>query len=652
MILMTMKWGKRHQLALINIFDDEAKINSNAPEAYKGLDRFVARKQIIKDLTEQELLVKIEPHALKIPRNDRGGAVIEPYLMDQWYVNMKAMSSDALKAAANKDLTFIPENWINTYNEWLENIQDWCISRQLWWGHRIPVWYDENKNTYVGEDEANVREKYELAANIKLTQDEDVLDTWFSSALWPFSTLGWPNTNSEMLKTFYPTQVLVTGFDIIFFWVARMVMFGLKFMEDVPFEKVYITGLIRDQDGQKMSKTKGNVLDPIDLIDGISLPDLIKKRTSGMMQERLVEKVIKATEKQFPEGIAPHGTDAVRFTFAALASHSRDINFDVKRLEGYRNFCNKLWNAARFVMMNVEGKKIAKQEPRHPINKWMLQQLHAVIVQNETYNLENYRFDMLAQDLYELVWNVYCDWYLELSKNLIQNEATQAETAYVLLHVLETMLRALHPIIPFVTETIWQEIKPLLNLSEEFILDRPYPSEQEMHDFFAGDAFGYPDDSEEHHINQLQRTIINIRTFRSENKISPSKVIKMLFATEGVKEFHGQYLEIINQLARVDLQRVAQGAALPANLRLDVGDQTYYVPLADFIDVEAELKRVHKELASIDANITSVETKLGNPSFVDKAPPAVIEKERERLNEQKSLKEKLLIKVSELQRLA
>lgn len=632
--------GKRHHLELINILTPEATINENAPKAYQGLDRFVARKQIIKDLEAQGLLIKVEPHTLKIPRNERGNAILEPYLMDQWYVRMQDMANKALKVAHDGKLEFIPSNWINTYNEWLNNIQDWCISRQLWWGHRIPAWYDEKGEIYVGEDEDSIRKQHKLSKDIKLTQDEDVLDTWFSSALWPFSTLGWPE-QTKALSDYYPTSVLITGFDIIFFWVARMVMFGLKFMGNIPFEKVYITGLIRDQDGQKMSKTKGNVLDPIDLIDGISLNDLIQKRTSSMMQDRYIEKAIKATEKQFPNGINPHGTDALRFTFAALASHSRDINFDIKRLEGYRNFCNKLWNAARFVLMNLENIQIEKPSTiKHPINQWMLESLANTATISKAH-LDNYRFDLLAQDLHQVFWNNYCDWYLEFSKVLLQDEATKTETQYVLVYALESLLRFLHPIIPFITETAWTSVKEKLSLQEKFLLDRPYPSESE---------FKHKQKNED--VTQIISIITQVRTFRSENQINPSKVISILFlGTEDSWSFHEKYLAIINQLARVNLQRIKDTQDLPANIRLDISANTYYIPMSDFIDVTTELKRVDKELTDIDANISSIESKLNNPAFVDKAPASVVEKERTRIKELDAQKQKLLIKKTELNKL-
>ncbi|RUM27722.1 MAG: valine--tRNA ligase, partial [Alteromonas sp.] len=464
--------GKRHNLPMINILTDDAKINDDAPEAYRGLDRFDARKQIVADLDAQGALVKIEPHKLKVPRGDRTGAVIEPYLTDQWYVAVESLAKPAIEAVESGEIRFVPENWNKTYYQWMHNIQDWCISRQLWWGHRIPAWYDENGNVFVGRTEEEVREKHGLGSDVTLSQDDDVLDTWFSSALWPFATMGWPEETPD-LETFVPSSVLVTGFDIIFFWVARMIMMTKKFTGKIPFKDIYITGLIRDENGDKMSKSKGNVLDPIDLIDGIDIESLVTKRTAGMMQPQLAEKIAKRTRKQFPDGIQAYGTDALRFTFAAMASTSRDINFDMARVEGYRNFCNKIWNASRFVLMNTEEHDTGRDGGEMVLSmadRWIWAKFQQTLVEFEK-ALEDYRFDIAAQTVYEFTWNQFCDWYLELTKPVLNNDAsTEAEkrgTRHTLINVLESLLRLLHPLMPFITDTIWQRVVPLSALKVE-----------------------------------------------------------------------------------------------------------------------------------------------------------------------------------------
>ncbi|HAO98009.1 MAG TPA: valine--tRNA ligase, partial [Gammaproteobacteria bacterium] len=443
--------GQRHNLDVINILTDDAKINDTVKSAYAGMDRFDARKQMVKDLDDQGLLEKIEPHTLMVPRGDRTHSVIEPYMTDQWFVKVAPLAKPAIDAVKNGDIRFIPENWNKTYFNWMDNIQDWCISRQIWWGHRIPAWYDNDGNIYVADslEEAQAQ----AGEGVALRQDEDVLDTWFSSALWPFSTLGWPEKTPQ-LSRFYPTNVLVTGFDIIFFWVARMIMFGLKFAGDVPFKDIYITGLIKDGQGQKMSKSKGNVLDPIDLIDGISLDDLLVKRTQGMMQPEMAKKIKKQTQGEFPDGIPSFGTDALRFTFAALASFGRDIKFDLKRVEGYRNFCNKLWNASRFVLMKLEGDNIDTKASLSTSDEWILSRLQATKLNVEKH-LKDYRLDLMSHELYEFVWHDYCDWYLELSKPLLADDKTKAGTQATLLKVLNEILTLLHPIIPFITEEIY-----------------------------------------------------------------------------------------------------------------------------------------------------------------------------------------------------
>lgn len=632
--------GKRHKLEMLCILTLEGKINENAPKAYQGMDRFAARKQILQDLEQAGLLIDKKPHTLNIPRNERGNAVLEPMLTDQWYVKMEPLAKPALEVVKTGEMRFTPEEWQNTYFRWLENIQDWCISRQLWWGHRIPAWYDSKDNIYVGKDEADIRQKYKLTDDVKLRQEEDVLDTWFSSALWPFSTLGWPEQTPD-LKLFYPTSVLVTGFDIIFFWVARMIMFGLYFTKQIPFKTVYIHGLIRDHEGQKMSKSKGNVLDPVDLIDGIDLQSLIEKRTAGLMQESVKPKVTKATEKQFPNGIQAFGTDALRFTFAAIASPSRDLNFDVKRLEGYRNFCNKLWNAARFVMMNMEG--IDLVEPM--MDQGDLQQAergdlsttenihnhfgnrldHVVNSVNQA--LASYRFDLMAQTVYDFFWNDYCDWYLEFCKVILNDPAfsvhEKAHTRYCLLSMLEKVLRILHPIIPFVTEEIWQTIKKPLGIKTDSLIHSAYPSPVKI--------------DESHHWKftpWLQALIVQIRTIRSERNIHPTKTLPLYF--DGTPDFSAQMAMVyLRALAKVESVSPAESSKLATaqSFVLNQNKQACTFYLGDVVDQQAEMVRIQKELSKIDEEVAKVHAKLNNPEFMSKAPAQVVEKERGRLAE-------------------
>ncbi|MGB5290310.1 MAG: valine--tRNA ligase, partial [Lysobacterales bacterium] len=509
--------GKRHQLPVINVLNDDASINDEAPEAYRGLDRFAARKQIVADLEAAGLIEKIEPHVLMVPHGDRSGAVVEPYLTDQWYVKIEPLAKPAIAAVENGDIRFVPENWSKTYFDWMHRIEDWCISRQLWWGHRIPAWYAPDGSIHVGLDEADARQRSGLADDIPLKQDEDVLDTWFSSALWPFSTLGWPE-KTPRLEKYYPTNVLVTGFDIIFFWVARMIMMGLKFMGDVPFREVYVHGLIRDAHGQKMSKSKGNVLDPIDLIDGISLEDMIKKRTSGLMQPHMAPLIEKNIRLDFPEGTAAFGCDAVRFTFAALATNGRDIRFDLGRVDGNRNFCNKLWNAARYVLMSTSDHEVRAVPQSSAADRWIVSRMHKMIGDVRTH-INDYRLDLASQRLYEFIWNEYCDWYLELSKPVIQKGTAEEQNAtrYTLLHVLECSLRTLHPIMPFITEEIWQRLKDPLNIEGDSIMLQAFPG--------AGDI----DEQAEEDIGWLQKVLQGVRTIRAELNVSPGKVLDVAF---------------------------------------------------------------------------------------------------------------------------
>ena len=501
--------GQRHNLEIINVLTDDAKINSNAPQKYQDLDRFEARKTIVADLEKQNLIEKIDPNTLMVPRGDRTNSIIEPYMTDQWFVKVKPLAEPAIEAVKNGSIRFVPENWGKTYFNWMENIEDWCISRQIWWGHRIPAWYDKDGKYYVADtlEEAQIQ----AGKGVELKQDDDVLDTWFSSALWPFSTLGWPEETPE-LSRFYPTSVLVTGFDIIFFWVARMIMFGLKFAGDVPFRDIYITGLIKDGNGQKMSKSKGNVLDPIDLIDGIGLEDLLDKRTQGMMQPKLAEKIKKQTQKEFPNGIPSFGTDAIRFTFTALASFGRDIKFDLKRVEGYRNFCNKLWNASRFVLMNLESQNINNDAKFSSQDKWILSRLQQVKIEVQKH-LSDYRLDLMSQTLYEFVWHDYCDWYLELSKPLLDNPQTKEGCQLTLIKVLTETLVLLHPIIPFITEEIFEQSQKILSNSQDKLISQPFPEAQDE----------LLDNNAEAEIAWLKDFILGIRKIRGEMNISPCK---------------------------------------------------------------------------------------------------------------------------------
>ena len=641
--------GKRHDLPMINILTIDARINENAPDTYRGLDRYAARKKIVADLESQGLLEKVEDHKLMVPRGDRSGQVVEPYLTDQWFVKIGPLAEPAIKAVENGDIRFIPDNWKNTYFEWMRNIQDWCISRQIWWGHRIPAWYDEQGNVYVARSEQEVREKHNLPDEFKLDQDNDVLDTWFSSALWPFSTLGWPEQTEE-LKTFYPTSVLVTGFDIIFFWVARMIMMGLKFMDDVPFKEVYIHGLVRDSHGQKMSKSKGNVLDPIDLIDGIDLESLVKKRTSGMMQPQKAEKIAKQTRKEFPDGIPAFGTDALRFTYAALGSTGRDINFDLKRIEGYRNFCNKLWNAARYVLMNTEGEDIgigSKDIQLSAADKWIKSRLQETI---DTVHraIKGYRFDLIASAIYDFVWHDYCDWYLELSKPSLMNEnSTPAEkrgTRQTLVTVLEALLRLAHPVIPFITEEIWQRVAPLCQIKETAIMLEPYPEADES----------LIDPSASADMEWVQAFVLGVRKIRSGMDIKPGKALPVLLQGGTAEdkqrlESNQVYLTSLARLESITWLNDADDA--PESATALVGEMKLLIPMAGLIDKDAEVARLQKEHDRKQQEYARVEAKLANENFVAKAPAAVVEKERSKLSEIKIAMEKLqeqLDKISKL----
>ena len=619
--------GKRHDLPLYNILTDDAALNDEVPDAYRGMDRFDARTAIVAEFAELGLLDKVEDYAVKIPRGDRSGAILEPYMTDQWYVNIKPLAEPAIKAVETGRIRFVPENWSKTYFDWMYNIQDWCISRQLWWGHRIPAWYDDNGNIYVGMSEDDVRNKHNLAADKALRQDEDVLDTWFSSALWPFSTLGWPE-KSDALDDFYPGSVLVTGFDIIFFWVARMIMMGLKFMDDVPFREVYIHGLIRDQDGQKMSKSKGNVLDPIDLIDGVTLDTLLAKRTSGLMQERLQPQIEKATRRQFPDGIEAYGCDALRFTFAALATTGRDIRFDLGRIDGYRNFCNKLWNAARYVLMNTEDLGNGDIE-LSAADIWIRARLdHAIAAAHQ--HFAAYRLDLAAQALYEFTWHEFCDWYLELSKPVLQSQQTSADakrgTQTTLVNVLETLLRLLHPIMPFITEEIWQQIAPRAGIDAETIMLQPYPQADAAEDYSAAVA----------DIEWVRQFILGIRQIRGEMDISPGKPVPVVLQhySDTDRQRAAAFASLLQGVGRIEsIAMLDDGEEPPVSATALLGDMHLLVPMQGLIDVAAERNRLEKQQQRSMADLNRAQGKLDNANFVNNAPAEVVTKERQRAAE-------------------
>ena len=623
--------GKRHNLEVINIFTDEASVSENAPETFRGMDRFEARAIIVDQLEALGLLVRIEPHKLKIPRGDRSGVVIEPYLTHQWYLAIESLAGPAIKAVEDGDIEFVPKNWENTYYAWMRDIQDWCISRQLWWGHRIPAWHDEHGNVYAAADEASVRKKYNLDDTVSLSQDEDVLDTWFSSALWTFSTLGWPNER-DYFHRFHPTNVLVTGFDIIFFWVARMIMMTLKFTEQVPFKKVYITGLVRDEHGQKMSKSKGNILDPIDLIDGISLEALTSKRTADLMQPQLKQIIEKHTRESFPNGIAGFGTDALRFTFYSLASTGRDIKFDLGRTEGFRNFCNKIWNAARYVLMNSKQKQLANSLDSKNLSisdRWIISRFERAVNQVDL-AMENYRFDLASQQLYEFIWNEYCDWYVELSKPTLWDEEENPENAqatrYVLILVLEKTLRLLHPFMPFITEEVWQKIAPLINKNGQSIMMESYPT----HDL------SNIDEKAEEHIEWLKGVILSIRNIRGEMDISPARSINILLRNGSISdkermEIHKPYLQKLAKLE--DISWLEDGDEAPPSATQRFDELEILVPLEGLINIDAERSRLMKEIKKLMSGLKAVETKLNNEKFVSNAPTSIVTKEREKKNQ-------------------
>jgi valyl-tRNA synthetase len=619
--------GARHDLPMYNILTDDAALNDEVPKAYRGLDRFVARDRIVAEFERLGLLEKIEDYTVKIPRGDRSHAVVEPYLTDQWYVKIEPLAKPAIEAVETGRIRFVPENWSKTYFEWMYNIEDWCISRQLWWGHRIPAWYDEDGKVFVGDSEDAVREKHGLAPDVTLRQDEDVLDTWFSSALWPFSTLGWPE-KSPALDEFYPGNVLVTGFDIIFFWVARMIMMGLKFMDDVPFRDVYIHGLIRDHDGQKMSKSKGNVLDPLDIIDGVDLETLLDKRTTGMMQDHLRTKIEKATRKEFPGGIGRYGADALRFTYAALATTGRDIRFDLGRVDGYKNFCNKLWNAARYVLMNTETLDDGEVE-LSAADRWIRARLDET-TRDLHRHFATYRLDLAAQAVYEFTWHEFCDWYLELSKPVLQSDAASPEkqrgTRRTLIDTLEAILRLLHPLMPFITEELWEPVAERAGIEGETIMLRPFPEAEDD----AADADAIAD------IEWVKQFILGIRQIRGEMDISPGKALPVLLhhASASDRQRATRHAHLLERVGRVEsIAVLSEGEQPPASATALLGDMRLLVPMKGLIDVEAERARLDKQLEKTRAELAKASGKLANEKFVNNAPAAVVTQERERVVE-------------------
>ena len=613
--------AKKHNLEIINIFDTTARIKCDLKE-YNNLDRFAARKKVLSELDESNALIQTSNHKMIIPRGDRSHAIIEPLMTDQWYVKIKPLADEAIKCVKNKQIKFVPKNWEKTYFEWMNNIQDWCISRQLWWGHRIPAWYDSEKNIYVGENEQDVRKKYDIKDEINLNQDEDVLDTWFSSSLWPFSTLGWPNEN-ERVKTFYPTSVLITGFDIIFFWVARMIMMGKKFVGEIPFKEIYVHGLVRDSSGNKMSKSKGNIIDPIDLIDGIKLEDLINKRASDLMQPEMTEKITRNTKKEYPDGIGSYGTDALRFTFASLASNSRDINFNLKRVEGYRNFCNKIWNAARFVKIqgNVElskDHKILKDE-----DIWIRKKL-ADIIEDTKSNYKNYRFDYAAKNLYSFIWQDYCSWYIEIAKTKLNSKNITKEEKNSLISnlrdVLKNILLLLHPIMPFITEEIYNDVYK----ENKFIQDNMYPKSKDfLHDVNV------------ENINWMIEVVSAIRKTRSEIGVLPNKEIKIIVTGENKKDklFFKELSSYIKGLAKISV----------INFKNEDKENNYYtcvsnnlkilIPTSDLIDIDAEILRLNKEKDKYINQTISIESRLTNSDFVKNAPGHIVVADEQKLKD-------------------
>ncbi len=631
--------GHRHDLPIINILNEDASLNDEVPEKYRGMDRFEARKAVIADLDALGLLEKIEDHTMAVPRGERSGVVVEPFLSDQWFVDIKPLAEPAIKAVEDGEIEFIPKNAENTYFSWMRNIEDWCISRQLWWGHRIPAWYDADGNIYVGRSEQEARDKHNLAATVELMQDPDVLDTWFSSALWTFSTLGWPQQTKE-LETFHSTDIMVTGHDIISLWVSRMIMMTMKFTGEVPFKKVYIHGLVTDAAGQKMSKSKGNGLDPMDIINGISLDKLVAKRTNNLMQPKMAKRIDKATRKEYPDGILAYGTDALRFTFYSIATNTRTIRFDMKRVEGYRNFCNKLWNAAIFVSGNIndnESRLGNRDVELSTIDHWIISEFQKTAAAVNL-AMETYRFDLAAKEIYEFVWDEFCDWYLELTKPVLNSDdASQAQklgTQQTLARILESILRLAHPFLPFLTEELWQKLPSTVRLSGDTIMLQPFPVADEN---LINDAVSKD-------INWLKTVVTGVRNIRGEMDISPAREVPILFSNGSAEDQDrlNKFTRELSFLVRPEsLTWLGDNAEKPMSATALVGEMELLVPMAGLIDKEAELARLDKEIDRKQRDREKTEGKINNPSFVEKAPEEVVQKERDKLQDLDSALEKL-----------
>jgi valyl-tRNA synthetase len=621
--------GQRHNLPMINIMTLDAALNDSVPRPYQGLDRFAAREKILADLDALGLIERIEPHKLTVPRGDRSNAILEPLLTDQWFVDIKPLAAPAIRAVEEGRVRFVPDTWTGVYYDWMHKIRDWCISRQLWWGHRIPAWYDAEGRSYVARSEADVRRAHNIAADVPLRQDDDVLDTWFSSALWPFSTLGWPE-KTPALQTYYPTSVLVTGFDIIFFWVARMMMMGLKFAGDVPFHSVYIHGLIRDQDGQKMSKSKGNVIDPLDIVDGISLDALLEKRTTGLMQPQMKTSIDKATRKQFPQGIAAYGTDALRLCFARLATQSRDLRFDMAKVEEYRNFCNKLWNAARYVLMNAENHDLAAAGAEFSLaDRWIRSRLVDMLGRIEA-GFADYRLDAVANAVYEFTWHEFCDWYVELSKAVLQSDsasdAAKRGTRLTLIHTLEVLLRAMHPLAPFISEEIWQRVRVVAGVAGETIMHAKFPRAESM----TADRQAEPE------MRWVMDFVLGVRQIRGEMDIPWTRKLEVLLQNASARdlEYLGRNLHYLVRLAGVERPRALnEGEAAPISAVALLGSLEILVPMKGLIDPAAELDRLAKRLRKAEVDMSKLEAKLGNSQFAKNAPPDIVAKDQQRLEE-------------------